>query len=66
MVVGVGVTGLGAARRLAELDPEARVILLEAYRVGYGASGRNSGFIIDTPHLTEGSDAEYNRRSRGW
>ncbi len=38
MVVGAGVTGLGAARRLAELDPEARVILLEEYRVGYGAS----------------------------
>ncbi len=34
VVVGAGVTGLGAARRLAELDPEARVILLEEYRVG--------------------------------
>ena len=42
--------------------PEARVILLEEYRVGYGASGRNSGFIIETPHFTEGFDAEYNGR----
>ena len=31
-------------------------------RVGYGASGRNSGFIIDTPHLTEHLSEEDNRR----
>ncbi len=62
VVVGAGVTGLAAARRLAKLAPEARVILLEEYRVGYGASGRNSGFIIDTPHLTEQCDVDSNRR----
>ena len=62
VVVGAGVTGLAAARRLAKLAPEARVILLEQYRVGYGASGRNSGFIIDTPHLTEQCDVDSNRR----
>ena len=62
VVVGAGVTGLAAARRLAELAPEARVILLEQYRVGYGASGRNAGFIIDTPHLSEHFDVETNRR----
>ncbi len=62
VIVGAGVTGLAAARRLGELAPEARVILLEAYRVGYGASGRNSGFIIDTPHLTERFDVDTNRR----
>ena len=62
VVVGAGVTGLAAARRLAELAPEARIILLDEYRVGYGASGRNSGFIIDTPHLTEQFDVDANRR----
>ncbi len=62
VVVGAGVTGLAAARRLAELAPEARIILLEEYRVGYGASGRNAGFIIDTPHLTEEVDVDSNRR----
>ncbi len=62
VVVGAGVTGLAAARRLAELEPEARIILLDEYRVGYGASGRNSGFIIDTPHLTEQFGVETNRR----
>ena len=62
VVVGAGVTGLAAARRLAELAPEARVILLDEYRIGYGASGRNSGFIIDTPHLTEQLGVDANRR----
>jgi glycine/D-amino acid oxidase-like deaminating enzyme len=62
VVVGAGVTGLAAARRLGELQPEARVILLESYRVGYGASGRNSGFIIDSPSYTPQFDVEYNSR----
>ena len=62
VVVGAGVTGLAAARRLAELEPESRIILLDEYRVGYGASGRNSGFIIDTPHLTEQLTVDDNRR----
>lgn len=62
VVVGAGVTGLAAARRLGELAPDDRVILVDEYRIGYGASGRNSGFIIDTPHLTEELDADANRR----
>ena len=62
VVVGAGVTGLAAARRLGELAPDARVLLLDEYRVGYGASGRNSGFLIDTPHLTEHLSEEDNRR----
>ena len=62
VVVGAGVTGLAAARRLGELAPEARIILLDSYRIGYGVSGRNAGFIIDTPHLTEEFDHDDNRR----
>jgi len=62
VVVGAGVTGLSAARRLAELDPGARVVLLEEYRIGYGTSGRNSGFVIDTPRHTETFDPSYSRR----
>ena len=62
VVIGAGVTGLAAARRLGELAPEARVILLDEFRAGYGASGRNSGFIIDTPHLTEELDVDANQR----
>ncbi len=49
-VIGAGFAGLAAARRLAEHMPQARILLLDAQRVGYGASGRNSGFVIDLPH----------------
>ena len=62
VVVGAGVTGLAAARRLGELAPDARILLLDEHRVGYGASGRNAGFIIDTPHLTEHLGETDNRR----
>jgi glycine/D-amino acid oxidase-like deaminating enzyme len=43
-VVGAGYTGVAAARRLHELDPQARIVLLEATSVGEGSSARNSGF----------------------
>ncbi len=44
-VVGAGYTGLAAARRLHELDPDASIAVLEASSVGEGASARNSGFM---------------------
>lgn len=50
VVVGAGFTGLAAARRLAELRPHDRIIVLEAQTVADGSSGRNSGFAIDLPH----------------
>ncbi len=56
VVLGAGFTGLAAARRLAEHLPEREVALVDAQRVGYGASGRNSGFIIDLPHNFSGAD----------
>lgn len=49
-IIGAGFAGLAAARRLAELKPNARIILVDAQRVAEGASGRNSGFVIDSPH----------------
>lgn len=49
-IVGAGFAGLAAARRLAELKPNAHIILIDAQRVAEGASGRNSGFVIDLPH----------------
>jgi glycine/D-amino acid oxidase-like deaminating enzyme len=52
-VIGAGIAGLAAAHRLGELKPNARVLLIDAQRVGDCASGRNSGFIIDLPHETE-------------
>lgn len=49
-IIGAGFAGLAVARRLAELRPNARIVLIDAQRVGQGASGRNSGFVIDLPH----------------
>lgn len=50
VVVGAGFAGLAAARRLAQLCPTDRVVVLEARRVAEGPAGRNSGFMIDLPH----------------
>jgi glycine/D-amino acid oxidase-like deaminating enzyme len=51
LVIGAGYAGLAAARRLAENRPDATVALVEAGEVGENASGRNSGFAIDLPHV---------------
>jgi glycine/D-amino acid oxidase-like deaminating enzyme len=44
VVVGGGYTGMWAAWFISELEPKARVVLLEADRCGMGPSGRNGGF----------------------
>lgn len=44
VVVGGGYTGMWAAWHVKQLEPEARVVLLEADRCGCGPSGRNGGF----------------------
>ncbi len=44
VIVGAGYTGLAAARRIKELQPEAEVVVLEGSTVGEGSSARNSGF----------------------
>jgi glycine/D-amino acid oxidase-like deaminating enzyme len=45
VVIGAGLTGLWTAYGLAAHDPRLRVIVLEAKTAGYGASGRNGGFV---------------------
>lgn len=50
VVIGGGFAGLAAARRLTQLRPADKVVLLEALRVGEGPAGRNTGFMIDLPH----------------
>ena len=52
VVVGAGVTGLAAARRIAEIEPRSRVLLIDASSIGEGSSGRKSGFLITLPHHT--------------
>ncbi len=56
VIVGGGFAGLSAARRLMQLEPQARVILLEADRIAEGSAGRNSGFMIDLPHELTSED----------
>lgn len=67
VVVGAGFAGLAAARRLAEHMPQSRILLVDAQRVGYGASGRNSGFVIDLPHkfALEHPDPQHKQRLLG-
>lgn len=55
-IVGAGFAGLSAARRLTQLAPDARVVVVDAGRVAEGASGRNSGFMIDLPHELTSQD----------
>ena len=55
-VIGGGFAGLSAARRLMQLDPALRVVVLEAGRIAEGAAGRNSGFMIDLPHELTSED----------
>ncbi|MTH62963.1 NAD(P)/FAD-dependent oxidoreductase [Paracoccus shanxieyensis] len=58
VIVGGGFAGLAAARRLHQIDPALRVVILDAARIAEGGTGRNSGFMIDLPHdLTSGDYA---------
>lgn len=43
-IVGAGYTGLWTALYLAIHAPEARIVVLEAESIGFGASGRNGGW----------------------
>ncbi|MBK0420890.1 FAD-dependent oxidoreductase [Leucobacter sp. CSA2] len=44
-IVGAGLTGLWAAYHLKRLDPSLDVVILERETAGYGASGRNAGWL---------------------
>lgn len=64
VVVGAGFTGVAAARRLGELAPNDRIVLVEAQRAGMGASGRNAGFVIDVPHNADASAEQIEANQR--
>jgi glycine/D-amino acid oxidase-like deaminating enzyme len=61
-IVGAGYTGLWTAYYLKGLRPELRVVILEAAFAGFGASGRNGGWV--TSELP-GSRARFARGPRG-
>lgn len=45
LVVGGGYTGLWTALHAAQRNPQQRIVLIEANRIGWAASGRNGGFV---------------------
>jgi glycine/D-amino acid oxidase-like deaminating enzyme len=45
-IVGAGFTGLWTALALRSLAPDVRMVVLEANRAGFGASGRNGGWCL--------------------
>ena len=48
-IVGAGYTGLWTAYYLKQLDPALRITVLEARFAGFGASGRNGGWLSGLP-----------------
>ena len=48
LIVGAGYTGLSAARKLSELHPNEKIIIVDSQLAGEGASGRNSGYLVDS------------------
>ncbi|MFC4062014.1 NAD(P)/FAD-dependent oxidoreductase [Planomonospora corallina] len=64
VIVGAGYTGLWTAYYLKKADPALRIVILEKEFAGYGASGRNGGWLVGelagTPEryaATHGADA---------
>jgi glycine/D-amino acid oxidase-like deaminating enzyme len=45
LIVGGGYTGLWTALHAAQRNPDRRIVLVEANRIGWAASGRNGGFV---------------------
>ncbi|MEV6772182.1 FAD-binding oxidoreductase [Nocardia sp. NPDC051030] len=58
-IVGAGYTGLWTAFYLKQAQPDLRIVVLEKEFAGYGASGRNGGWIVGE---IAGSAGVYARR----
>lgn len=58
-IVGAGYTGLWTAYYLAALQPDLRIAVLERRFAGFGASGRNGGWLTNS---VTGGRAQYGRQ----
>ncbi|BAS18472.1 bacilysin biosynthesis oxidoreductase BacC (plasmid) [Arthrobacter sp. Hiyo8] len=61
-IIGGGFTGLWAAYFAKKIEPSLSVAVFEAEQVGYGASGRNGGWLSAMP---AGNRAKFARASGG-
>ncbi|WP_226501628.1 FAD-binding oxidoreductase [Pseudomonas sp. MWU16-30322] len=50
LVIGGGITGLSAAHNVAQMHPQARIVVVDRQRAAQGASARNSGFVVAHEH----------------
>jgi glycine/D-amino acid oxidase-like deaminating enzyme len=65
VIVGGGFTGVSAAWHLSQRFPDRRIVLVEARRIGNGASGRNGGMALNWINGVEVRDPERARRVWG-
>lgn len=58
VIVGGGIAGLSTAYWLLKKDPRLKIGIIEKTRIGYGASGRNAGFVTcgSTEHFIKLKD----------
>ena len=58
IIVGAGIAGLSTAYWLERQQPGIKIALIEKNRVGFGASGRNAGFVTcgSTEHFIKLQD----------
>lgn len=61
-IVGAGFTGLWTAYWINRLNPEHRIVIVDAEQPGFGASGRNGGWVMGhlegLSHLLKGAEKE--------
>jgi gamma-glutamylputrescine oxidase len=62
VIIGAGFTGLSTAYHLSSRFPQRKIVVLEARRVGNGASGRNGGMALHWINGVEIRDADRARR----
>ena len=62
-IVGGGYTGLWTAYYLSRRDPSLRIVVLEREFVGFGASGRNGGWLSNLLPIDRGTIAAGSSRA---
>jgi glycine/D-amino acid oxidase-like deaminating enzyme len=65
-IVGGGFTGLWAALDLKEQAPDASIVVLEAAGCGFGASGRNGGWMTSWMDELDGLEDRYGTERALW